>query len=292
MKSIIAMTWKEMMRKRVLTLTLIMTAVFLAGFWYVAKTIGTDASSGTSDPNSMEYLVEQFRNGTIILSLGFFFGTFVIAFLSIFSSFSVVAGEAEQGVLQALLPRPIARWKWFLGRWIGYVSLGAVYSAILFAALLIITDMYAGVPKDLALLMKAFALFAWIVPLLVSVSMLGSCYFPAFGNGVFMIMLYGAGWLGGMIDKVSAVGLFSNESKQSLEIVSGLASLVMPADTLQRRMLAELFSVREIQELINFNHLGPFGFSSVPSDTFLVYTVFYTIFALFLGIRTFEKKDL
>ncbi|WP_199616113.1 ABC transporter permease subunit [Paenibacillus alkalitolerans] len=292
MNSIIAMTWKEMMRKRVLSLTLIMTAVFLIGFWYVAKTIGSDMASDRFDPSSMEYVLEQFRNGTIILSLGFFFGTFVVAFLSIFSSFSTVGGEAELGVLQALLPRPISRWKWYMGRWIGYVSLGVAYCAILFTALLVITDMYAGVPKDAVLLLKAFALFAWVVPMLVSVAMLGSCFFPAFGNGVFMITLYGAGWLGGMIDKVTAVGLFSEESQQSLNMVSGIMSLVMPADTLQRRMLAELFSVREIQNFMDLNDLGPFSFSTIPSNSFLVYCALYTILALVLGIRAFQRKDL
>ncbi|WP_166243924.1 ABC transporter permease subunit [Paenibacillus turpanensis] len=290
MSSIIGMTWKEMLRKRVLLLTLIMTAVFLTGFWYVARTIGMEFMDKHMEPGSIEYTLAEFRNGSIILSLGFFFGTFVIAFLSIFSSLSVVAGEAEQGVLQALLPRPIARWKWYLGRWIGYVSLGIVYSAILFALLLYITDIYSGIPRDFLVLLKAFGILAWIVPLLVSVSMLGSCYFPAFGNGVFMIMLYAVGWIGGIIDKMSAI--FSDEAQQSLQLVQGIASMLMPTDMLQRRMLSELFYMKEFNGIIREMDLGPFGIGIPPSNTFLLYCALYTVIGLALGIRAFHKKDL
>ncbi|ANE47680.1 hypothetical protein SY83_16885 [Paenibacillus swuensis] len=290
MMTILMMTWKEMMRKRVLSLTFILTVVFLIGFWYVAKIIGNDGNMGVPDPT--QNLIRDFSNGSIILSLGFFFATFVIAFLSIFSSFSVVSGEAEQGVMQALLPRPLPRWKWFMGRWLGYTLLGVLYSALLFIALLFITDLYAGIPRELGVWMKSFLLFAWIVPLLVSVSMLGSCYFPAFGNGVFMIMMYGAGWLGGMLEKVTATGMFKEDSRASLDMVSGLTSLAMPVDTLQRRMLAELFSFKDMQSYLDIDRMGPFSLQAIPSNTFLVYAALYTVAALLLGMFTFQRKDL
>ncbi|NHN30943.1 ABC transporter permease subunit [Paenibacillus agricola] len=294
MITIIAMTWKEMLRKRVMLLTLLMTGIFLLAFWFVAQTIGiglqTPAGGGEA---SVSYLIERFKLGAIIIALGFFFGSFVTAFLSIFSSFSSVAGEAEQGVLLALLPRPLARWRWYMGRWIGYVTLGGGYSLLIFVSILLIARFHAAIPLDLLLLVKAFLLFAWTVPLLVSVSMLGSCIFSALGNGVFMTMLFGAGWLGGMIEKVAGSLLARDASLQPLKTIAGLMSLVMPADAIQQRMLSEMFSLSAIKELMNINDvLGPFGLGQEPTNAFLLYTACYTLAALGLGLWVFQRKDL
>jgi ABC-type transport system involved in multi-copper enzyme maturation permease subunit len=286
------MTWKEMLRKRVMTLSLVMTVIFLIALWFVARAIGSNLNNGM-DPASLTNLVQRYGQGAVIISLGFFFGSFVVAFLAIFSSVGVIAGEAEQGIMQALLPRPIARWRWFLGRWLGYVSLGVIYAALLFGSILLIAKIHAMVPGDLVSLLKSFVLFAAVVPLLVSVSMLGSCFFSALGNGVFMVMLFGAGWLGGMIEKVTAYGLFNGDRFKPLETISGLLSLVMPTDAIQRRMLAEMFSLDTLQGFTDLNQmLGPFALNQVPSNAFLIYALAYMVAALAFGIFFFRRKDL
>ncbi|MCS7463780.1 ABC transporter permease subunit [Paenibacillus doosanensis] len=294
MMTIIGMTWKELLRKRVMLLTLLMTLVFLVAFWFVAQTIGARLVTYPRDKQSIEYLVESFTMGTITLTLGFFFGSFVIAFLSIFGSFSVISGEAEQGVLQALLPRPLPRWHWYMGRWVGYVSLGVGYAALLFISILVITQIHSRIPSDPLSLIKSFLLFAWVVPLLVSVSMAGSCLFSALGNGVFMTMLYGAGWLGGMIEKIGGVAQLRDESLKPLMTIAGLMSLLMPSESLQHRMISELFSFKDMEELVKLNagDLGPFGVGQIPSNAYLVYAGCYTIIAMIAGMLLFRRKDL
>lgn len=291
MIAIIGMTWKELMRKRVMLLTLLMTVVFLLAFWFVAQTIGERLHEGR-DKTSISYLIESFTMGSITLTLGFFFGAFVVAFLSIFSSFSVISGEAEQGVLQALLPRPVPRWHWYLGRWIGYVSLGIGYAALLFISILLITNYHSKVPSDMVSLIKSFALFASVVPMLVSVSMLGSCIFSALGNGVFMTMLYGAGWLGGMIEKVGGIARLEGEAIKPLTTIAGLMSLAMPTESIQHRMLSEMFSLTELQGITGMDSaLGPFGIGQVPSNSFLIYAACYTLAAIGAGLFMFNRKD-
>ncbi|MDF2963316.1 MAG: hypothetical protein K0S39_5051 [Paenibacillus sp.] len=295
MITITRMTWKEMLRKRVLMLTLFMTAIFLIAFWFVAGTLGNEMQRSLDrlDPSSTQFLIKQYLTGATILILGFFFASFVLAFLSIFSSSSAIAGEAEQGVLQALIPRPISRVEWFIGRWTGYVSLGVLYAAILFVSILVITNVHAVIPGDAWTLVRGFLLFAAVVPLLVSLSMLGSCFLSAIGNGVFITMLFGAGWLGGMIDKVASSMGLQELAIKPLVTIAGLMSLIMPADSLQRRMLAELFSFRELDQLVNFNRsLGPFTIGQIPSDAFLWYTLGYILLALGGGIWMFHRKDL
>lgn len=293
MSTILEMTWKEMLRKKVMLLTLLLTFVFLIAFWFVADTVGKNDPGAGSVHNGSE-LFTRFTNGAFILSLGYFFGAFVIAFLAIFSSFSVIAGEAEQGVMQALLPRPLPRWKWYLGRWLGFVTLGAVYAFILFLAILLITNVHASVPRDPAALVKSFLLFASVVPLLISVSMLGSGIFSALGNGVFMTMLYGAGFLGGMLDKLSGSLRLENDALNVLHNLTGIMSMLMPADALQRRMTAELFSLNEIGGLVSLSNGGfsIINISAYPSVSFIVYAVCYTVIAFAIGILHFQRKDL
>ncbi|WP_410511110.1 ABC transporter permease subunit [Paenibacillus sp. BR2-3] len=294
MNIIMSMTWKELLRKRVMLLTLIMTVVFLVGFWFVARAIGGDASLQGMDPNSIEHLMIRFSNGAIILTLGFFFGAFVIAFLAIFSSFSALAGEAEQGVLQALLPRPLPRWKWYLGRWLGYVTLGIGYALLLFIAILFIAEANAAIPRDTMALVKSFLLFSSVVPMLITVSMLGSGFLSAIGNGVFMTMLYGAGWLGGMIDNLSYSMPLAPKAMNSLQNMTGIISMLLPADGLQRRMMVELFSVNEILGMNPLND-SPFGISdlsSIPSNAFVAYAALYTAAVFLIGVLRFQRKDL
>jgi len=296
MSSIITMTWKEMLRKRVVLMTLAMTIVFLVAYWFVARTIGTEFEfeNRNLNPGSMESMLGQYMQGAIILIVGFFFSTFVVAFLAIFSSVSVIAGEAEQGVMQAMMPRPLTRTHFFIGRWIGYASMGIAYTFLLYIAVLGVTEFHSSVPGNWLTLAKAFLLFASVVPLLVAIAMLGSCYMPAMGNGVFMTMLFGAGWLGGMLSKMSGMGLFG-QSEKTLQTIAGLLDMAMPADALQRRMLAEMFSLTDMQPFIDLakpESLGPFAIASVPSNAFLLYAAGYLLIVLLLGVRAFRKKDL
>ncbi|TYP69567.1 ABC transporter permease [Paenibacillus methanolicus] len=293
MITIMTMTWKELLRKRVLVLTLLMTAVFLLAFWFVADTLGY-RNMGVFNRSGDIDLIEQFTRGAFILMLGFFFGGFVLAFLAIFSSFSAIAGEAEQGVMQAMLPRPIPRWKWFAGRWLGFVSLGVGYALVLFVSILAVTSAHAGIPRDPALLLRSFLLFASVVPLIISVSMLGSGFFSALGNGVFMTMLYGAGWLGGMIEKLSGSLDLDAHLMQPLNTITGLMSLAMPADAIQRQMLAELLSFDQLTDFVPLtdNIFSLFAFGNLPSASFMIYTAIYGAGAFASGMLRFQRKDL
>ncbi|MFC3749680.1 ABC transporter permease subunit [Paenibacillus sp. GCM10012306] len=292
---IMGMTWKEMIRKRVMVLTMLMTVVFLLAFWFVAASLGKHGISPERwVVGNTELLIAKFTNGTIILTLGFFFGSFVLAFLAIFSSFSAIAGEAEQGVLQALLPRPLPRWKWYLGRWMGFVTLGLGYALLLYVAIMLITKFHAAIPMEPVAWILSFLLFASAVPILVTVSMLGSGWFSALGNGVFMTMLYGAGWLGGMIEKLAfSVGL-EPEIMDRLKNMTGIISLLMPVDGMQRKMLSELFNLKELGSVVSLQTaaFGINNFANVPSGTFVMYAAGYTIVALIVGLWIFQRKDL
>ncbi|WP_458119874.1 ABC transporter permease [Paenibacillus sp. Z6-24] len=290
MTAVIGMTWKELLRKKVLLMTVLMTVLFLIVFWFIARTIGASEMMNSS-PSAQ--LVEQFAQGAALLTLGFFFGSFILAFLVIFSSFSAISGEAETGIMQSMLTRPIPRWKWYLGRWLGYALFGILYALILYISIVVIADIHANVPKDIWVHIQSYLLFALTVPVLVTLSLLGSTSFSAIGNGVFMTMLYGAGWLGGMVEKVTSSMQMDPEVLKTLYNITGLISLIMPVDAIQRKMLALLLGLQDLAGMLDMSGsiTAGFGLGQIPSASFVVYAVIYTLILLAWGTRRFYKKD-
>ncbi|GGG81563.1 ABC transporter permease [Paenibacillus radicis (ex Gao et al. 2016)] len=292
MNAVWRLTLKEMLRKRVTLMTIVMTALFLIAFWFVSDAIIGDRKPNVNEFASFGHLFERFRDGAIILSLGYFFGAFAVAFLAIFSSVAAVSGEAEHGVLQSVLARPIKRWKWYLGRWLGFNVFGIVYALIVFIAIQCVTWLQTGIQLEMAVLFKSFLLYASVVPLLISLTMLGSCWLSSLGNGVAMTMLFGMGWLGSMISRVSDTGQISEEGVKSLSTITGLITLIMPADSLQQRMLAEMFSIHEFANSLHGNSfMMLFAVNNPPSNTFLIYSAAYTVVVLLAGLLVITRKD-
>ncbi|MCQ4085307.1 ABC transporter permease [Saccharibacillus sp. JS10] len=275
MNMIISATWKEMIRRKMLLIAAVLTVLFLAVYWFIGDTVSGEVHGD---------LLMQVARRNAILSLGFFFAGFVVAFLAIFGSFSVISGEAEQGILQSVLTRPLPRWKWYIGRWIGYVTLIGAYALLLFAALLWITNIHAGLTRDYGDILVSLLLFLGAVPILVSASMLGSTLFSGIGNGVFMTMLYGASWLGGMVEKVRSILPVEENVQATLSRIGTLLSLLTPADGLQRRMLFVL--TQGSDERIPFLTGG-----NPPSDTFVIYSAIFVVFAFGVGLWLFKRKD-
>ncbi|MGG1635047.1 ABC transporter permease [Paenibacillus sp. FSL K6-3182] len=282
------LTWKELVRKRVTLMTIIMTVLFWIAYWFIADAI---AGGEVNVATSMN-LFENFARSAMIMTLGFFFGAFAVSFLSIFSSVAAVTGEAEQGVLQSVLARPITRWKWFLGRWLGFVSYVALYAFLLFSSIILISWAETGVLFNMMVYFKSLLFFMSVIPLLVSLTMLGSCYLSPLGNGIWMTMLFGMGWLGSTIGRFMSTGRIQMKGMQTLETITGLIKLAMPADTLQQRMLNELFSISELRGLYNINaELSIFSINGAASNSFLIYCGIYTAALLGIGILIMRRKD-
>ncbi|WP_054026758.1 hypothetical protein [Bacillus sp. FJAT-28004] len=282
------LTWKELIRKKVTLMTLIMTVLFWIAYWFIADAIAGGEVHVAASMN----LFENFARSAMILTLGFFFGAFAVAFLAIFSSVAAVTGEAEQGVLQSVLARPIARWKWFMGRWLGFVSYVALYAFLLFSSIILISWVETGVLFGMVVYFKSFLFFISVIPLLVSLTMLGSCYLSPLGNGIWMTMLFGMGWLGSTIGRFMSTGTIQMKGMQTLETITGLIKLAMPADALQQRMLNELFSISELRGLYNINtELSIFSINGAASNSFIIYCSIYTIAMLAIGMLIMRRKD-
>ncbi|WP_217592419.1 ABC transporter permease subunit [Cohnella sp. GbtcB17] len=277
----ISATLKELTRKRVFMVTLILTVLFLLLFG-----VGLHELTGMTEqePN---HAAKKLMDSMLFMVLGLFFAQFLASFFVLFSTMGTVTGEQENGLLLAVAARPLPRWKLYLAKWLGHAVWIAAYSAVLFVAMVWIVHGATGFHLFAGDLLRSFVLFLWMPLLLLTLSMLGSVYLPMLGNGICAALLYGLALFSGLIEGISSEG----GTHPGLEKFVLLTGLILPTDSVYRRSLYELMGGSDWAGLTG-TYMGPFSVPSVPSNAFLLYTVVYAALLLYLGCRAFDRKDL
>lgn len=281
MTAYIPAIFKELTRKRVFLVTLILTALFLILFAFgVRELVG---AGGLGQSSSAERLL----NGMVLMVMGLFFAQFLAAFFVLFSAMGTVTGEQESGLLLAVAARPVSRWRLYLSKWVGHAVWIAVYSAILYMSVVWTVHSLAGIPLFAADLVRGLGLFIWMPLLLLSLTMLGSVYLPMLGNGICGALLYGFALFTGLVEGISIYG----DTHPAVQKFFLVTSLLLPTDSVYKRSLFEVLGGADWAGLA-VSDLGPFSIPSIPSNMYLLYTVGYAAVLLLLGCRAFSRKDL
>jgi ABC-type transport system involved in multi-copper enzyme maturation permease subunit len=281
MTAYIPAIFKELTRKRVFLVTLILTALFLILFAFgVRELVG---AGGLGQSSSAERLL----NGMVLMVMGLFFAQFLAAFFVLFSAMGTVTGEQESGLLLAVAARPVSRWRLYLSKWVGHAVWIAVYSAILYMSVVWTVHSLAGIPLFAADLVRGLGLFIWMPLLLLSLTMLGSVYLPMLGNGICAALLYGFALFTGLVEGISIYG----DTHPAVQKFFLVTSLLLPTDSVYKRSLFEVLGGADWAGLA-VSDLGPFSIPSIPSNMYLLYTVGYAAVLLLLGCRAFSRKDL
>lgn len=275
MLTIVCMTLKEMVRRRILHVTLILTVLFLALY-------GTGVHFAVRNMSTAESPLRAMI-ATEFLSIGLFFGSFLISFLAIMSSVGAISSEIENGTILAIVPRPIRRSKILLGRFLGYVVVLMTFAVIYYCTVILILQYTTGLHVPLKL--GTILLYAVQPLVLLAVTLYGTTFLPTLANGIAVFMLYMLGVLGGMIEQIGY--MLKNETLTQMGIIS---SLIMPADSLYRKIVSSVLSTPGVN--ISNYFLGPFGSGSEPSSYMLIYTGFYVIVFLTLAARIFSNRDI
>ncbi len=274
MLTITLLTFKEVIRRRIILITLFLTLVFLAlfgtGVHYGYKEMAVQAG-----PLEM-VLTRQF------LALGLYFGSFIVAFLAIMAVVGAISGEIEGGTIYAIVPRPVKRSAIILGKLLGYGFMLCVFAALFYIAIILIIRFNTGLSVPLK--PAALGLFCLQPLVLLAVSLFGTTFLSTLANGIAAFMLYAIGVIGGMMEQIGY--LANSEVLIQIGIVS---SLIMPADAIYRKIVYNLLAIPEVSMA---SMLGPFGSMSEPSAWMLLYTGLYILCFLALAVRIFSKRDL
>lgn len=275
MQAVALLTIKEIIRRRILLVTIILAVVYLAlyatGVHYGYKDI--EAHGGP-----LKVLI-----GAQFLALGLYFGSFIIAFLAVMAAVGAISSDIENGAILAIVPRPVRRSEIVLGKFLGYGLVLSVFAVIFYIAVLVIIRINTGMSVPVRA--GALGLFCLQPLVLLAVTLLGTTFLSTLANGVASFMLYSVGFVGGMLEQIGHLA-----GSQVLINIGILSSLVMPVDAIYRKIVYDLLSMSGVS--YSAYTLGPFGAASEPSIWMLFYTGLYLLFFLAMAVRVFSRRDI
>ena len=272
---------RESLRRRVFAVVAILTVAFLAlyglGTWQAFQ----EVEEFTLEEAGVDADVVF---GATLLGLAMFGTLFLGTILAVFLTLGAVRGDAERGLLQPVLVRPLSRRTLLLARFAAAASVCAGYVIVVYAIAMIITNVVGGWWPD-RILLPGLAL-AGAVAVLAAIALAGSVFLASTANGIAVFMIFGAGLVAGLLGQIGE-GLGSD----TLETVARVASWALPFEALYQDGLAALTA-----DEVGFNRLavdlGPFGGAQGAGPELWLWTIAYLALVGLVAWRGFARSDL
>jgi Cu-processing system permease protein len=273
---------RESIRRRMFPVVLVLTAGFLALYALGAHQAFKDTSHFVA-PDQLD-LDTRVVAGAILFGLAMFATLFLGAVLAVFLTLGIVRNDAEQGLLQPLVVRPVGRTRLLLARFAGAAGVSVGYVLAVYWAGLAITWWAGGWTPD-RLVAPGLELAAGVV-VVAALSTLGSVFLSAIANGIGVLMVFGAGLVAGLLGQIGE----AIDSHRLLRIAD-IASWVVPFEALYQDALDRLTT-----DTFGFTRfalqLGPFGGSRPAGRLLVPWTVAYLVGIGALAAFAFRRRDL
>ena len=280
--AIVEYGFREAVRRKVFAVVLVLTAAFLVLFWLANHFVFRDLASITP-PKDVNVDTRTFA-GAFLTGLAMFATLFLGVVLAVFLTLGVVAGDAERGLLQPLVVRPIGRSTLLLSRFLGAAGVCIAYVLAVYFSALTITGLTGHWWPD-QVAWPGIELAAGVV-IVIALSLLGSVVLSATANGIAIFMLFGAGLVAGLL---GSIGHALNS--HSIKHASTIASWALPFEALYQdglRMITESTS-----GLTGFLlQLGPFGGAYVHGWPIRVWAAAYLCIVGAVAVFSFSQRNL
>lgn len=274
--------FREAVRRKVFVVVVLLTAAFLVLFWLATRYVFSRLETITP-PAGVQVDTRTFA-GAFLLGLAMFATLFLGVVLAVFLTLGVVSGDAERGLLQPLVVRPVGRATLLLSRFLGAAAVCIVYVLAVYGIALAIIDV-SGSWTPPSPLVPGLELAGGVV-IVIAVSILGSVFLSSTANGIAVFMLFGAGLTAGLL---GTIGHALNST--TIEHASRDAAWALPFEALYQdglRMITERTS-----GLTGFLlQLGPFGGAYVHGWPIRIWAGVYLVLALAAAVALFLRKDL
>ena len=272
---------RESLRRRVFTVVGLLTVAFLAlyalGTWQLFDTVGE-----FDEP--IEGIDARTVAGATILGLAMFATLFLGTILAVFLTLGAVRGDAERGLLQPVLVRPLHRRTVLVGRFAAATAVTGAYVIVVFLATVAITSAFSDWWPDRTV-GPALELAA-AVAVLSAISLAGSVLLSSNANGIAVFMLFGAGLTAGLLGQIGeALG------SRTLDRVADIVSWVLPFEALYQAALASITA-----DTVGFTrlaiNLGPFGGAEEAGPLLWPWTLAYLALVGVGAAAAFARRDL
>ena len=271
---------REALRRKVFVVVLLLTLGFLGLYWlanhYVFRDVENISPPAGIDPRPFA--------GAFLFGLAMFATLFLGVVLAIFLTLGVVRGDAERGLLQPLVVRPIGRPTLLVARWFGAVAVCAPYVGAVYASAMVITGLTGHWWPD-RIVVPGLELAAGVA-IVAALSLLGSVFLTATANGIAVFMIFGAGLVAGLL---GSIGHALNS--HTLEHASKVAAWAIPFEALYQDGLRQITA--DTTGITGFLlQLGPFGGAYTGGPLLRFWALAYLGLVGLVAIAGFARKDL
>jgi ABC-type transport system involved in multi-copper enzyme maturation permease subunit len=278
--TIVLYSLRESLRRRVFGVVVLLTVAFLALYG-----LGVNhAFDQVGKLDAGKQVDETIVTGSVLLGLAMFTTLFLGAVLAVFLTHGAVRGDAERGLLQPLVVRPIGRTSLLGGRFAAAALVCAVYVAIVYSAAVVLTGLAGGWWPD-RLITPGLGLAAGVIAI-AALSLLGSVFLSATANGIAIFMVFGAGLAAGLLGQIGDA-----LSIDTLENVAKAVAWVLPFEALYQAGLEGLTTdtTGATRFLVQ---LGPFGGAQAGGALLWPWTLVWLALVGAATRTAFARRDL
>jgi ABC-type transport system involved in multi-copper enzyme maturation permease subunit len=271
---------REALRRKVFAVVLLLTLGFLGLYWLANHYVFRDVEN-ISPPVGID--ARTFA-GAFMFGLAMFATLFLGVVLAVFLTLGVVRGDAERGLLQPLVVRPLGRSTLLFARWLGAVAVCAPYVVGVYVAAMLITGLTGHWWPD-HVVVPGLELAAGVA-IVAALSLLASVFLTATANGIAVFMIFGAGLVAGLLGSIGHA-LNSHTLQHSAKI----AAWLIPFEGLYQDGLREITA--NTTGFTGFLlQLGPFGGAYTGGTLLRLWALAYLALVGIVAVAGFARKDL
>ena len=278
------LTVLEASRRRLLLALAVLTLVVIAFTgWGFSKIMGIrgEGSVPISD-------VEAKLIASQLLTLVMFMFSAVLALTAVLVASPSISAETENGIMLAVLARPLRRAEVVLGKGLGHVAVVVVYAATGIALELLAVRLAIGYTPPHPVYL--FLFLAAEATIMVALAVGLSTRLSGMTGGVMALGAYFATWLGGVVGAIGAA--FQN---QAIEDVGSASRLLLPADGLWRGALWSLEPTTVLaaaQQAGRDASANPFFAGAPPPWQYCVWCGFWLLVVVGVSLWSFARREI
>lgn len=283
--TILVASLREHARRRTAYVALALGGLFVLlyalGAHFIWAEIIRDIESGRRGPGGVAE-VRQLVPATLF-GLAMFATWFLSAVAATFMAAGGISGEAERGVLQHILVRPVARHTLLVARLTAAALLAIAFLVIVLVCCALATRLITGwQPGNL---IEALLLLALGTTAVTAIGTAFSVRLHGVAAGIATLMLFGVGLVGGLLEQLGT-GIAVSNVRRSGEWLS----TALPFESMYQASLHEITSdLPGVSGIVV--RLGPFGGAHAASGGLILWAFAWTVAVIALAAWRLRRRD-
>ena len=271
---------REALRRKVFVVVCLLTVAFVILYWignrYTFRHVADIVPPAGIDAQAFA--------GAFLFGMAMFGTLFLGTVLAIFLTLGVVRGDAERGLLQPLVVRPVGRGAVLVARFLGAAAVCVPYVLVLYFATMGLTGAEGGWWPD-RIVTPGLELAGGVL-VVAALSLLGSVFLSSIANGIAIFMIFGGGLVAGLLGNIGHV-----LNSHGLVHAAKIAAWAMPFEALYQDALREI--TQNTSGLTGFLlRLGPFGGAEQGGVALRLWVLAYLAIVGALAVAGFARRDL